>query len=318
MGHAHDHDHDHAGHHHAPKRFDRAFALGVALNTGFVVVEAAWGVWAGSLALIADAGHNLSDVLSLLLAWGAATLARRSGSQRRTYGLRKTTVLAAVISALMLLVALGAMTWEALERLANPAEVASMPMILVALVGVVINTATALLFLRGQETDLNVRGAYLHMAADAAVSLGVVIAGILIMQTGWFWVDPLITLIIVLVILVGTWQLLTESLDALLDATPRHIDLDAVQEALLAHPQVTGLHDLHVWPLSTSETALTAHLQVRQWPSDNRLIQDLNGMLNQRFGIRHATLQIETADDGPACHLDQPNCSAPSEQSRAS
>ncbi len=285
-----------AEHTHRRADIGRAFAWGVALNLGFLVLEAAAGLFAHSLALLADAGHNLGDVLGLLLAWGAGRLALRPPSARRTYGLRRTTILAALANAILLLVAIGAIGLEAARRLAHPGPVASGPMIAVAAVGVVVNGATALLFLRGRRGDLNVRGAFVHMAADAGVSLGVVITGILIRLGGWSWLDPAVSLAIGVVIAVGTWGLLRDSLDLAMDAVPAGIDPAAVEAWLGALPGVSAVHDLHIWGMSTSEVALTAHLVVVEM--DDAGLARASAGLHERFGIGHSTLQVErgTAD----------------------
>jgi cobalt-zinc-cadmium efflux system protein len=306
-GHSHDHGHDHGhGHSHAPANFDRAFAVGAGLNLLFVAAEAAAGLFTHSLALLADAGHNLSDVLGLFLAWGAAVMARRAPTARRTYGLRKATILASLGNAALLLVAVGAIAWEAVRRLADPEPVQAGPVIVVAVIGVVINTATALMFMRGQKGDLNVRGAYLHMAADAAVSAGVVVAGLAMMWTGWLWLDPVVSLAIVVVIVAGTWSLLRDSLDLALDAAPRGLDTQAVRAWLERLPGVSEVHDLHIWAMSTTETALTAHLtRPRQTESPaeaDDFLHDACAGLHDRFGIGHATLQIEHGD-GADCRL---------------
>ncbi|MBD3221306.1 cation diffusion facilitator family transporter [bacterium] len=300
------HSHDHGGHHHggAPDYGPR-FAIGVVLNLAFVIVEASVGLVTGSLALVADAGHNLSDVASLLLAWGAVWLAGRRPTMRTTYGLRKATVLASLASACLLLIALGVITWEAVGRLQEPTAVGSTQIILVAAIGVVINVATALLFFAGRKDDLNIRGAYLHMAADAAVSLGVVVGGIVIGATGWGWVDPVLSLLIVVVILIGTWGLLRESTHLLLDGVPAGLDPRAVQEWLLAHPDVASVHDLHIWGLSTTEVALTAHLVTPAGYPGTGVLQELTAGLHDRFGIDHATLQIEVDDPGHGCALER-------------
>lgn len=282
----------HHNHNHAPAHYNRAFALGVLLNLGFVVVEALYGFWAGSLALLADAGHNLSDVLGLLLAWGASVLARRQSSRLRTFGLKKTTILAALVNALLLLVAVAAIGWEALQRFGDPAPVAGLTVISVAAIGTLINALTMLLFIGGQH-DLNIRGAFMHMAADAGVSLGVVVAGGLIWLTGINWLDPLVGLVIAAVILVGTWSLLTESLNLAMDAVPKNIDLHQVAAALQQLPEVLDVHHLHVWALSTTETALTAHLIRPADADDDALIHRASELLQRDFGIGHTTLQLE-------------------------
>ncbi len=306
-GHHHDHDgHDHGhghGHHHAPADFGRAFAIGAGLNIAFVAVEAIAGLMTGSLALLADAGHNLSDVLGLLMAWGAVALAKQLPTARRTYGLRKGTILASLANAGLLLVAVGAIVWEAVRRFGAPEPVAPGPVIIVAAIGVVINTATALMFMRGHN-DLNVRGAFLHMAADAAVSLGVVFAAIVIwMVPGWTWIDPAMSLVIAAVIVAGTWGLLRDSLDMALDAAPRGIDPEAVRAWLAGRPGVTEVHDLHIWAMSTTETALTAHVTRPDNSDADTFLHDTAQALSERFRIGHPTLQIETGAGGHACQL---------------
>lgn len=294
---SHTHAHDHA-HGHAPKDFGPAFLIGIVLNAGFVVVEAVFGWLSGSMALIADAGHNLSDVLALGLAWAASVAARRPPTRRYTYGLGSSTILAALANAGLLVVAIAAILFETLHRIAVPAEVQGGTMAVVAGVGIVINAGTAALFLRGQH-DLNIRGAFLHMAADALVSLGVVIAGLAILWTGAVWIDPAVSLLVVVVIAWSTWGLLTDSLRLGLNAVPRGVDESAVRRDLLALPGVVAVHDLHIWPLSTTRTALTAHL-VRPAGSDDAFLQEAAALLRTRHGIAHTTLQIEQAEGG-AC-----------------
>lgn len=299
------HDHDHHGgghHHHAPVNMGRAFAIGVILNAGFVAAEVAAGLWTGSLSLLADAGHNLSDVLSLLLAWGAVVLARRAPAGRRTYGLRKATILASLANAILLMIAVGVIASEAFHRLAAPARVDSQVVMVTASLGVVINGLTAMLFMRGSHTDLNVRGAFLHMAADAGVSLAVVVGAFAMAQTGLFWIDPALSLVIAGVIVLGTWGLLRDSADLAMDAAPRGIEVEAVRRYLAGLPGVEGVHDLHVWAISTTETALTAHvLRPRNPDGDSFLHMACEG-LEHRFRIGHATLQVETSDVH-ACRL---------------
>lgn len=291
MAHSHDHVPD----------YNRAFALGIALNLGFVLAEAGFGVRSHSLALIADAGHNLSDVLGLALAWGASRLAARRPSGRRTYGLRRSTVLAALVNAVVLLVAIGGIVWEAVGRFGRLEHVAGGIVMGVAGVGVLINGATALLFLSGRRSDLNVRGAYLHMAADAGVSLGVVVAGLAILRTGWLWLDPVVSLVIAVVILIGTWGLLRESLDLALDAVPEGIDPPAVEAYLVALPGVVAVHDLHIWGLSTTHSALTVHLIRPNAGIDDGLIARACRELHDQFGIEHSTIQVESGDAGDPC-----------------
>jgi len=297
---------EHAHHHHpAPSSYGLAFGVGIGLNLAFVAIEAGYGLWAGSLALVADAGHNLSDVFSLALAWGAHWLSGRARSAQRTYGYKKATILASLVSGLLLLVALGLIAWEAVGRLfsSNLSDVNSLTVMIVAAIGVVINTATALLFMRGQEKDLNIRGAFLHMAADAGVSLGVVIGGLVIRQTGWQVVDPIISLIIVGVILVGTWNLLKESLRLTLDSVPQNINVEKIDQYLKTIPGVISVHDLHIWALSTTQNALTVHLVLCDLPKDNQLVFAIQEELIHEFEIDHATIQIEL-DGGGGCALE--------------
>jgi cobalt-zinc-cadmium efflux system protein len=304
-GHAHDHDHGHAhgGHHHGPvDTGDWRYAVGLIVNLAFVAVEFGAGVFSGSTALMADAGHNLSDVLGLAMAGGAAWLARRAAGSRQTYGFGKATVLAALANALLLIFACGAIAFEAVRRLADPAPVMSGLIMGVAAIGFVINLGTALLFMRDQHSDLNAKGAYLHMMADAAVSVGVVIAGGVIWMTGWSVVDPLVSLGIVAVILIGTWGLLKDSVNLAIDAAPRGVDVEAVRTGLLALPGVTAVHDLHVWGLSTTETALTAHL-CHERPDAGALLAEAQTLARTRFNIGHTTLQLEAEPlaDCPDC-----------------
>ena len=292
---------------HSPSDYNRAFAIGVALNVIYIVVEATYGFLAGSLALLADAGHNLSDVLGLLLAWGANYLVQRKPTERHTYGWRKSTILAALTNAIILLVAMGGIAWEAVRRFSDPSPVAGKTVIIVAAIGVVINTATALLFLSGRKTDLNIRGAFLHMAADAGVSAGVVLAGVVILATGWPWIDPVVSLTITAIILVGTWGLLRDSFNLALDAVPAGIDPEAVKTYLSDLPGVTGVHDLHIWAMSTSETALTVHLVKPDARDDDALIEQASRELHDRFGIEHITIQWERRPEldhcGSSCQI---------------
>ncbi|HEV7803592.1 MAG TPA: cation diffusion facilitator family transporter [Burkholderiales bacterium] len=295
-GHHHGHGHSHHGHSHAPADFGRAFVIGIALNGGFVIVEALYGFLANSTALVADAGHNLSDVLGLLAAWIAAVLVKRAPTARFTYGLRNSSILAALFNAVLLLIASGAIMLEAIQRLFTPEPVKSLTIIVVAAIGIVVNGFTAWLFSSGQKGDINIRGAYLHMAADAAISAGVVVAGIIIMLTGWLWLDPLTSLALVAIIVWGTWSLLRESTAMSLAAVPSGIDPAAVRDFLSARPGVTSIHDLHIWPMSTTETALTAHLVTPGGnPGDAFLLQTCRE-LQERFGIGHSTLQIEISE----------------------
>lgn len=300
--------HSHNHHHHKINNYNRSFAIGIALNVIFVIIEVSYGLVADSLALIADAGHNLSDVMSLMLAWGASYLATKHPTHKRTYGLRKVTIMASLLSAVLLLLALGGIAWESVERLTSPQPVDGVIIITVAAIGVVINTATALLFVKGQKHDLNIRAAYLHMAADAAISLGVVVAGIAIMLTGWLWLDPTISLAIVVIILFGTWRLLRDSIDLSIDAVPQGIDVSHIQSYLSGLKHISDIHDLHVWALSTTETALTVHLVTTSELIDNCFLQEVQEHLHHHFNIAHTTIQIENETDDYTCLLNRDEC----------
>ena len=292
------HSHDHLA-----VTYDRAFAIGLGLNAAFVVVEVVFGVLSGSLALIADAGHNLSDVLALVLAWAAMALTRRTPTERRTYGFRRSSILAALVNSLVLLFVIGGVTWEAVRRFAQPADVHGLEIMIVAAVGVLVNGATALLFLSGREHDANLRGAFLHMASDAGVSLGVVAAGGIILLTGWLWIDPTISIAVSVAILLGTLALLRDSLNLALDAVPPRIDPVAVREYLAGMAGVQGVHDLHVWAMSTTETALTAHIVAVPGDSDDAFLAEVCEELHDRFDIHHATIQLERGDPDYPCVL---------------
>ena len=295
--------HDHHGHHHAPKDFGNAFIFAIVLNSLFVVVEATFGFLYGSMALVADAGHNLSDVLALMLAWGANYAAKRPPTERYTYGFKSSTILAALANAMLLAIAIGAILFETLHRLFEPQEPQGVVMMIVAGIGILINAGTAMLFLRGQE-DLNIRGAYLHMAADALVSVGVVIAGLAIVLTGMWWIDPLVSLAIVTMIAWGTWGLAKDSLKMGLLAVPARIDVGEVRRHLAGLEGVETVHDLHIWPMSTTETALTAHLVMPGGPCSDEFLHQIVHSLEDRFGINHATIQVErgnSADCGTGC-----------------
>ncbi len=293
-GHSHA-GHSHAGHAHEPADFGRAFVIGITLNVVYVVAQAVLGLAAHSLALLSDAGHNLGDVVGLLLAWGATLLARRQPTTRYTYGLRRSTILASLANAMLLLVAVGGITWEALRRFGGRENVAGMTVIWVAAAGIVINWVTAMLFAAGRKGDLNVRGAFLHMAADAAVSAGVVVAGFLILVTGWWWLDPAVSLLINGVIVWGTWGLLRDSVNMAMDAVPAGIDFASVQSYFRGLAGITDWHHLHIWALSTTETALTVHLVKPDPNGDDAFLRTVNGELSERFGIGHATIQLERA-----------------------
>jgi len=296
-GHGHGHHHHHGAHHHgAPKDFGAAFAIGTVLNLGFALAELGVGLFANSLALISDALHNFSDVIGLLLAWGAAWLATWRPTASHTYGYRRGSILAALANAALLFAATGAIAAEAVRRLAAPEPVAAGLVFWVAALGIAVNGATALLFMRGRHHDLNVRGAFLHMAGDAAVSLGVVIAALLIGWTGWLWLDPAVSLAVAAVVLLTTWSLTRDALNLALDAVPPGIDRAAVETYLAGLPGVTEVHDLHIWAMSTTSTALTAHLVRPNAGLDDHLLTDCAHALEHRFGIHHATIQIEAGE----------------------
>jgi len=294
MSHHHSHGHGHGHHHHpAPGDNGRAFGLAIALNTAFVAIEFVYGFIANSTALMADAGHNLSDVLGLGLAWGAALLTKSMPTRRFTYGMRGTTILAALANALLLMVACGAIAWEALHRFAHPEPVAGTTVSIVAFIGVLINGFSAWLFVAGSKDDINVRGAYQHMAADAVLSLGVVVSGVVIIYTGWTWLDPVVSLLLVIVIVIGTWSLLRESIQMVLAGVPASVDPTAVTAFLAAQPGVTEVHDVHIWAMSTTETALTAHLVMPAGYPGDAAIDDVTRHLREQFSIHHCTLQVE-------------------------
>ena len=287
------------GHAHGPADYGRAFAIGVSLNLAYVVVQAVYGILADSVALLADAAHNLSDVLGLVLAWGASVLVRRLPTQRFTYGLRKSSVLAALVNAGLLLLVTGGIAWEALQRFLHPVAVEGFTVVWVAALGILINGGTALMFLSGRKQDLNIRGAFLHMTADAVVSLGVVVAGLGIIYTGWLWLDPAVSLVISAVIVAGTWGLLRDSLRMSLDAVPEDIDMSKVRGYLSALAGVAEVHDLHVWSISTTETALTVHLVMPAGHPGDAFVAQVCNDLHARFGISHATTQVETDPSHP-------------------
>ena len=285
--------------------YNKAFVIGITLNVIYILVEVYYGFLINSMALLADAGHNFSDVLGLLLAWGAAYLAKTATTERRTYGFRKSTILAAFFNAILLMIAVGAITIEAVRKLILPAPVEGTTMMIVAGIGFVINAITALLFMKGREKDLNIKGAFLHMAADAGVSLGVVVAGFVIVSTGWLWVDPFISLIIVLVITIGTWGLLNDSFHLSMDAVPRGIDLKEVGNYLRRINGVSEVHDLHIWAMSTTETALTAHLVIPDETKDDFFLRNICSELHSIFGIDHSTIQIEKSAQSANCEMNK-------------
>ena len=304
MAHSHSHGHDHGHHHghsHAPANFDRAFAIGITLNLGFVLAEVAFGLASHSLALLADAGHNLSDVLGLGLAWGAVWLGRKPATPRFTYGFRRSSILASLFNAVFLLLAVGAIAWEAVQRLASPAQVDSTTVMIVAAVGIAVNGITAWLFARGAKGDLNIRGAFVHMASDAAISAGVVLAALVTLYTGWLWLDPVVSLAIVVLIVAGTWGLLRESMRLALDAVPEGVDQAGVAAYLAALPGVAQVHDLHIWSMSTTEVALTAHLVRPDCGVDDGLSAKIAHDLDHDFGIAHVTIQCEATAQHDGC-----------------
>jgi cobalt-zinc-cadmium efflux system protein len=298
--------HEHA-HSHAAADFNRAFVIGIALNTAYVLFEAVFGFIAHSLALVADAGHNLSDVLGLLLAWGASMMAKSLPTKRKTYGLRGSSILAALFNAILLLISVGAIAWEALGRFNNPAEVGARTVIWVSIVGIAINAVTALMFASGRKGDLNVRGAFLHMAADAAISAGVVVAGFAILVTGLHWIDPVVSLLICAVIVWGTWDLLRESINLALQGVPKDVDLDEVERYLRALPGIQKVHDLHVWAMSTTEIALTAHLVKSDDRLDDDLLDQIQHDVHDRFRIEHTTVQFECGGCDRSCLRESDN-----------
>jgi len=297
IGHHHDHDgHDHGhihGHSHAPASFGRAFAIGITINLAYVAVEAVAGLATGSMALLADAGHNLSDVLGLAVAWAGLKLAQRPPSPRFTYGLKRSGILAALFNGVLLLLACGAIAVEALRRLADPQPVPGTVIMAVAAGGIVVNGVTAWLFARGRKGDVNIRGAWLHMLADAGVSAAVVVSGFIILQTGMHWIDPALSLVVVAVILAGTWGLLRQSVALALDAVPEGIDATAVADFLKAQPGVATVHHLHIWPMGTTDTALTVHLVMPRGHPGDAVLSGLAHDLEHRFGIGHVTIQVE-------------------------
>lgn len=307
MVHHHNHGHHGHGHEHGTGNYNRAFVIGIVLNLGFVVVEVVYGILSHSIALLADAGHNSGDVLSLVLAWGASLLSRKQPSQRYTYGLRGSSILVSLFNAVFLLLTMGAIAWEAIQRIGHPEPIAAGTVIGVAIIGIAINTITALLFMSGRRGDLNIRGAFLHMAADAGVSAGVVLAGIAIIFTGWQWVDPIVSLIIVVVVVVGIWQLLKDSVNLALNAVPEGINFLAVRTFLAERSGVAQVHDLHIWAMSTTEIALTAHLVTPNGHPGDAFLAQVYQELHHHFGIEHATIQIELGDSDCACALASEN-----------
>ncbi|MES3008411.1 MAG: cation diffusion facilitator family transporter [Pseudomonadota bacterium] len=312
----HEHEHEHAHshqrhshHEHTPASFGRAFAIGITLNLSFVLVEAFYGWQAQSLALLADAAHNLSDVGGLLLAWAAYAAATLRPDSRHTYGWRRGSILASFTNAVLLLVAMGSLAWEAAQRFQSPMAIEAHTVMLVAGIGVLINAATAWLFMAGSKNDLNIRGAFLHMAADALVSVGVVLAGALYLWRGWAWIDPVVSLLIVLVVVVGTWSLFRQSLHLLFDGVPDNVDLGKVRQCLLDLPGVVDVHDLHVWAMSTADNALTAHLVCDETVDDHDALLRLAAVrLREGFTIEHVSLQRESPSFAADCPANQGPC----------
>jgi cobalt-zinc-cadmium efflux system protein len=300
------HSHTNAGHsHHLPATFGKAFAIGISLNIVYVVAQVLFGLFAHSLALLADAGHNLGDVLGLSMAWGASRLARRAPTPQFTYGLRRSSILASLANAILLLVAVGGITWEAIRRFWEPTRVAGATVVLVAAVGIVVNGATAMLFASGRKGDLNIKGAFVHMAADTIVSVGVVVAGVVILLTGWWWLDPVVSLVINAVIVWGTWGLLRDSMNMALDAVPPGVDVASVQNYFRNLSGVADFHHLHIWSLSTTQAALTVHLVKPQMGGNDELLETINEELSERFGISHATIQFEGQAPMQGCPSDK-------------
>ncbi len=300
--HHHHHYHDSGDHSHALDQYGKAFAIGIALNGAFIAAEVIYGLQANSLALLADAGHNAGDVLGLFMAWAAVLLAKRQPSGRYTYGLQSSSILAALANSILLLVACGGIGWEAIQRLNRPEAISSIEVMVVAAIGIFVNGVTAWLFMSGRKSDLNIRGAFLHMVADALVSLGVVVSGAVMLKTGWLWLDPVTSLAIAAVIIIGTWSLLKDSFNLALHAAPKHIDIVSVKEYLAACEGVKEVHDLHIWAMSTNETALTAHLLVQGAHPGDGFLKQIAQELERKFRIGHSTIQIEIGDSG-ACSL---------------
>ncbi|RRK10602.1 cation transporter [Lactiplantibacillus garii] len=280
-------------HNHQIQQQTSAFKIGVLLNSVFIVLEAGYGFASGSLALVADAGHNLSDVLGLLISWLALWLGQKSANAKYTYGYKSSSILAALFNAVFLLVAIGAISVEAIQRLSHPGPVAEWDVIIVAAIGILVNGFTAFLFMKGQKHDLNIKGAFLHMAADAGVSVGVVVAGFIILQTGWYWLDPVVSLLIAVIILIGTWGLLRDAMNYSLEAVPSNVDQQAIHDYLVAQPTVNQVHDLHIWGMSTTETAMTVHLCRSTLDGNNEFLEKLNKELSSKFPLTHITIQVE-------------------------
>ena len=310
-GHSHGHDHSHnhgGGHHHHgdPNTMGRAFAIAIVLNLGFVVVEFFYGYLANSTALMADAGHNLSDVMGLMLAWGAVILARRQPSARYTYGLRGTSMLAALFNGMLLMAACGVIAFEAVQKLLTPDPVAGLTVSIVAGIGILINGFSAWLFMSGSKDDINIRGAYLHLAADAAISLGVLLAGLAVRYSGWNWIDPVISMVIVAIIVWSTWGLLTQSLRMVLAAVPDNVDRAGIEQFLRDQAGVSAVHDLHIWAMSTTENALTAQLVTPAGYPGDVTVDAISQTLKDKYAIHHSTLQVRLGAMPQECCLQVP------------
>lgn len=304
MSHSHSHSHhghDHHGHNHGSIDYNKSFIIGIALNVTYIVVEVIYGLMVNSLALLADAGHNLSDVLGLLIAWAATYLVKRKPTKTHTYGFKKSSILAAFVNSLILLVAIGGIVWEAIGRFTDPQPIQGEVIMIVAGIGVIINTFTALLFVKGKEKDINIRGAFLHMAADAAISLGVVIAGLVIMMTNLVWIDPIVSIVIAVIIFFGTWSLLKESTNLALDAIPKSVDRLEIEDFLENIDGVEEVHDLHIWAMSTTENALTVHLIMPNATVNDDFTTNVAKRLEDQFHIHHTTLQIENGNGDVEC-----------------
>lgn len=296
----------HHNHSHPEQNYNKAFAIGILLNVAFSLIEAIYGFLSNSIALVADAGHNFSDVISLVIAWGAIYLAAKKPTPRRTYGFRRLTILASLASAILLLIAVGAISLESIKRFNNPQPLQGKTIIVVAGIGIIINLITAFMFIKNQKNDLNIKGAFLHMMADAGVSLGVVLAGIAIIATGWLWIDPAISIVIVIIILIGTWGLLKDSLNLVLDYVPKNIDPKEVRKYFENLSDVNEVHDLHIWAMSTTEVALTAHLIIPDKNTDDIFLKKICSDLHEKFGIDHPTIQIERNNTDEFCSQSSP------------
>lgn len=294
-------------HNHTPRNYSKAFAIGITLNIIFVIIELGYGLAYDSMALISDASHNFSDVLGLMLAWGAAYLMTKKPTLNRSYGFRRVTIMASLVSSVLLFIGMGAILWESIARIGIPQPVSGVSILVVSGIGFVINGITAFMFYSGKDSDLNIKGAYLHMLGDAGVSLGVVVAGITIIFTGWFWLDPVISIIIAIIIIISTWDLMQDSLNLIIDTVPSDVDPAGVRNFLRNLPEVKDLHDLHIWAMSTTENALTVHLVTYGLSDNDRFLMYVSDELSKRFGIHHSTIQIEKEFSEEACRQKHPD-----------